>query len=358
MLYDFIQNNRTSIITRSKSRVSERLQPKASDVELARGIPIFLDQLCLALKSLKKKHARFDHDEINKSSTTHGRDLFLLGFSIEHVVHDYGDVCQAVTSLAIEQGADIANEEFQEFNRCLDDAIASAVTEYSKQREQEIADTGTERLGILAHEMRNMLNVAMLTFDSIKSGKVAPGGSTAMVHNRSLMGLKNLIDRSLAEVRLDAGVEHLERISAAEFVEEIEIGITMQAQSRNIHFLVGDVDRKLMIHGDRQILVAAVSNLLQNALKFTPKHGHISLITRTTKDRVLFEVRDECGGLPDGNHNALFQPFVQKGKDLTGVGLGLSICRKAATANHGEINVHDHPGDGCTFTMNLPRLSG
>jgi signal transduction histidine kinase len=174
------------------------------------------------------------------------------------------------------------------------------VTEYARHRERAILDQGTERLGTLAHELRNRLNTAILAFESIKSGRVAAGGSTGLVLGRSLMGLRDLIDRSLADVRLDAGIERLERISVAEFIEEVEIGILIQAQARGLHFVVTPVDRAVTIEGDRQILVAAVSNLLQNAFKFTRKHGNVSLTTRATADRVLFEVEDECGGLPPG----------------------------------------------------------
>jgi hypothetical protein len=115
------------------------------------------------------------------------------------------------------------------------------------------------------------------------------------------------------------------------------------------------VDRSVTIEGDRQILAAALSNLLQNAFKFTRTHGSIFLRIRATEDRVLFEVEDECGGLPPGKSEELFRPFEQRGVDRSGVGLGLSICLKAAKANAGELHVRDVPGKGCVFTLDLPR---
>ncbi|MGA3124347.1 MAG: sensor histidine kinase, partial [Polyangiaceae bacterium] len=147
----------------------------------------------------------------------------LLLLRIAQVVHDYGDVCQVVTELAVEEQAPISGEEFRTLNLCLDDAIAGAVTEYARQREQTIADQGTEQLGVLAHELRNVINTAMLSFEAIKSGRVALGGSTSLLHGRSLMRLRDLVDGSLAAVRLDAGTVRLERISVADFIGEIEI---------------------------------------------------------------------------------------------------------------------------------------
>ena len=71
------------------------------------------------------------------------------------VIHGYGDVCQAVTELADETSARITADEFHTLNRCLDDAIAEAVTEYARLRESAFAEGETQRSGVLAHEMRN-----------------------------------------------------------------------------------------------------------------------------------------------------------------------------------------------------------
>lgn len=350
----FLVSNRAAIIARAQARVASRKCPTPSDRELEDGIPTFLDQLGAALR-LAKLSDVIDHVDIGKSASRHGHDLLRMGLTIGQVVHDYGDICQVITELALEQHGTISREEFQTLNLCLDDAIAGAVTEYARLRERAILDQGTERLGILAHELRNQLNTAMLSFENIKSGRVGAGGSTGLVHARSLMGLRDLIDRSLADVRLDAGIESLEPISVAEFIGEIEIGALLQAEARGVLFATLPVNPALTIEGDRQILAAAVSNLLQNAFKFTRKDGRVSLATRETADRVLFEIEDECGGLPPGKTEDLFRPFEQRGRDRSGVGLGLSICLKAAKVHSGEIRVRDRPGKGCIFTVDLPR---
>ena len=204
MLDIFLITNREAIIARAQVRVASRTCPKSTAEELANGIPVFLDQLGEALR-LAEASDVIDHEQIANSAGRHGRDLLRMGLTIAQVVHDYGDVCQVITELAVQQEAPISGEEFRTLNLCLDDAIAGAVTEYARQRESSIADQGTERLGVLAHELRNLVNTAMLSFETIKSGRVAAGGSTGGVLSRSLMGLRDLIDRSLADVRLDAG---------------------------------------------------------------------------------------------------------------------------------------------------------
>jgi hypothetical protein len=155
MLRDFILANRERIIERTQQR---RKVPPASQViqtHWEHGIPLFLSQLTDALvpASTLELHlvdatdtARADANQrIRESATLHGKDLQNHGFTIGQVVYGYGDVCQVVTELAGEEEAAISPEDFHVFNRCVDDAIAGAVTAYSKQRERKFANEGTER---------------------------------------------------------------------------------------------------------------------------------------------------------------------------------------------------------------------
>ena len=103
------------------------------------------------------------------------------------------------------------------------------------------------------------------------------------------------------------------------------------------------------------MLFSAVNNLLQNAFKFTRSGTEVSLHAYASAERVLVDVEDHCGGLPPGNPECLFHPFTQSGEDRTGVGLGLSICRRSVEANQGILRVRDIPGTGCVFTIDLPR---
>jgi signal transduction histidine kinase len=354
VLHEFISENRDAIIERARARVRSRRCPRPTDTELKNGVPIFLDQLVKVLRN----DAPGDADErgpIESSAGHHGASLLESGVTIAQVVHDYGDICQAITELAVALDARIGNEEFRALNLCLDDGIASAVTAYAAQHERAAQAHGTERLGVLAHEMRNYLNNASISFAMLRQGQVAAQGSTAAVVERSLLGLGSLIDRSLAEVRLEAGVEHVEVIRARDLVEDVEIGAVIQAKARHLQFSVDQVDETVTIVGDRQILGGALGNMLQNAFKFTRHHGEVVLRARATAERVCFEVEDECGGLPPGKSADLFRPYEQRGVDRSGVGLGLSICMKAARASGGEIRVEDRPGKGCVFILDLPR---
>lgn len=354
LLREFIAQNREELLARARLRVADRNAPRPTKVELTEGLPVFLDQLGEALRKATAKEA-VDHEEIERTATKHGDDLFRQGVTLAQVVHDYGDLCQVITGFAVEAEAPIEAEEFQTLNLCLDDAIAGAVTEWSRQRERVINDASTERLGVLAHEMRNLLSTALMTFDSIKAGTVSPAGSTGAMHQRSLMGLLTLVDRSLAEVRLEASMQSVERIALWEVVVEAEILGTILAKKRGLSLAVECTDGESVVCADRQILTATVANLLQNALKFTHDATTITLRASSTTTRVLIDIEDECGGLPEGKRENLLRPFTQGGPDRSGLGLGLSICAKAVKAMDGELRVQNLPGKGCIFTIDLPK---
>jgi signal transduction histidine kinase len=362
MLREFILANRELIIERARERVRQRMPIGSSEARLEHGVPIFLMQLADALAEITSSRALHllstdagPQQRINISAALHGRELLRNGFSVGQVVHGYGDVCQIVTELAVETNAAISAADFQVFNRCLDDAIAGAVTAYGQHRENDISSESTEQKGVLAHELRNLLHAATLSFDVIKRGAVGLRGSTAAVHARSLAGLNTLVERSLAEVRLDAGMPKLQRVVLADFIAEVEIVAQMQAEGFGLELLVSPVDGSLAIDADRQLLASAVSNLLQNAFKFTHPRGTVSLHTHAAAERVLIEIWDECGGLPEGKAEELFLPFTQAGVDRSGLGLGLSIALSAVRVNAGEISVRNIPGSGCVFTIDLPR---
>jgi signal transduction histidine kinase len=350
MLYEFLESNRADIIARTKAKVATRATPHVTEAELTHGVPLFFDQLVDTLKGSTLRSG-----EMDASATEHGNEMLRLGFSVGQVVHDYGDVCQAVTELAFELNTQITVDEFHTLNRCLDDAIAKAVTEYGRLREKAMGDQGNERIGAIAHELRNRLATAMLSFGRLRDGKVTVGGSTGALLDRSLRGMNDLIDRSLTEVRLESIVQRRETILLAEFIEEMEIGAALEAKARSRRLTVDPVECGVAIDADRQLLGAAVANLLQNALKFTRDGGHVWLRTRRTDDLVFIDIEDECGGLPPGRSEALFRPFYQRGTDRSGLGLGLSISRRAVQLNGGEMMIRNLPGTGCVFTVKLPR---
>ena len=359
MLHEFLSANRAELIERCRLKVSKRLAPKVSNAELAHGIPSFLDQLIKTLQVEQTSEPLLSRrvsgpsggglvaSEIGATAVLHGRELSQQGFTVDQVVHDYGDLCQAITDLAFERGADIETDEFRTLNRCLDNGIADAVTEYAFQRTSWLEDNSVkalnERLGFLAHELRNHVQTATLALTAIKAGGVGLTGATGAVLDRSLIGMRNLIDRSLADVRVAAGIPPRHKlISVAGFVADVKISASLEAQARECSFAVGDVDAGLAFDVDPDMLFAAVGNLLQNAFKFTQRHTEVSLNVYAAADRIRIDVEDHCGGLPHGFAEEVFLPFKQRGDDRSGLGLGLAICQRSVTANNGVLSRARH----------------
>jgi signal transduction histidine kinase len=353
MLFEFIALNREEIVTRTRNRVRGRAWPSVSDQEIEHGVPLFLTQLADTLR-LETTAEPFPSDAVGATATRHGAELLAAGFNVAQVVHDYGDICQAITEIAIEQHAPITVEEFHTLNRCLDTAIAEAVTEHTRLSALRRSEDEVERLGQAAHELRNLLNAAVLAFHALKRGAVAINGNTGAVLGRSLASLQNLVDRTLSEVRLAAGKQRPERLSVATFLDEVAATGVLYSEYRGIRLTVLPVDPALAVDGDPQLLTSAVMNLLHNAFKYTPPGGMVTLGAHAQAERLLVEVQDECGGIPERKSD-LFQAFGdRRGTDRSGLGLGLSIARQAVRASAGEIHVRNMPGKGCVFTIDLP----
>jgi len=192
MLYEFVAIHREEIIRRCRAKVAMRSIPPPTKAEIDHGVPMFLDELVdelrLGLSSSPK---------INKTATQHGQDLRRQGFTVSQVVHDYGDVCQAITELAVELNAPIGTDDFRMLNLCLDNAIASAVTEHGREPKSSggTADGNTNRVKDLSRELRKSLYTATVALDMIKSGRVGIAGSTGTVLQRSLLSAFDLADR-------------------------------------------------------------------------------------------------------------------------------------------------------------------
>jgi signal transduction histidine kinase len=177
-----------------------------------------------------------------------------------------------------------------------------------------------------------------------------------MVLGRNLVALRDLIDRSLATVRLEAGLHRRASVPLTELMEEVEVAAAIEANARGLQLTVTPVEPGNAIHVDRQLIAAALANLLQNAFKFSRPNGHIVLRTDTVtaEGRVLIDVEDACGGLPPGRAEDLFQPFEQRSADRSGLGLGLALARESVETNGGLIRARNLPGSGCIFTIDLP----
>lgn len=200
MLHEFIQTNKADLVERCRTKVADRSSPAVTADELQYGVPLILDQLVEALRresALPQPHEDSADGfspkspgwkEATRTAGLHGTELLDLGYSVDQVVHDYGDICQAVTELAGEKDSKISVGEFHTFNRFLDNSIAGAVTAFGQSEQTSATDS--------AEELRIQVQIAWTTFDAIKSGNVGVRGSTGSLLEKSLLKLRELTAQS------------------------------------------------------------------------------------------------------------------------------------------------------------------
>jgi signal transduction histidine kinase len=374
MMYTFLANNRDELIDRCKGKVAARPRRAATDLQLRNGIPLFLQQLERTLRAeeigdigqTERISGGYGErlaslSEMSVSAIAHGKQLLQLGYTVDQVVHDYGDLCQAITELAVERDAPFAVDEFRTLNRCLDNAIADAVTEFSEQRDLEVATRhaaeANERLGFLVHEVRNVLSAATLAVRALEMGNLPISGATGSVLKRSLTGLTALTDRALAEVRLNSDLLPGRTVcQVASLINDVRATAMFDAnlRSKGLTLEFSPVDPSLKIMADCELLTGALGNIVQNALKYTHENTCVKVDAYAESGHVLIDVADHCGGLALGDAETMFMPFSQRSSDKSGLGLGLSIARKNIEANDGALGVRNVPGTGCIFTISLP----
>jgi signal transduction histidine kinase len=301
MLDRYLEEHRAELVARCRAKVLARTQPGSTAGELDHGVTPFLARLIGTLQL----------EQGSRSSL------------------DYADLCEVIAEYACQHGALQADRQ---------------------------ADAYNLRLGQFAHELRNHLGTATLAVMALKTGRVGVASATGAVLDRSLVNLRNLIDRSLAEVRINSGaILQQQLFSLADFIGDVKAAGDLEASVRGCRLVVAEVDAQLAVDGDRDLLFSAVGNLLQNAFKFTCPGGEVTVRAYAAADRVVIDVGDECGGLPAGDTEAVFAPYAQAGGDRSGLGLGLSISRRSVEANHGRLAARDIPGHGCVFSIELPR---
>jgi signal transduction histidine kinase len=369
-MHQFLINNRDELIVRCAQKVAQRFDRRATAEQLDHGVPLFLDQLTRTLGAEQRgapaESVRISGpsggdagslSEIGASAAVHAKELLALGYSVDQVVHDYGDLCQAITDLAFECDAAFPIGDFRTLNRCLDNAIAGAVTEFSRLHEAREAarqiSTANQRLGFLVHELRNALGTASLAWRALELGNMPPSGATGAVLKRSLGALKGLIEGAFDDVRRNS-VEH-QVFELASFIQDARQAAELDTRAIRCKLSVEDVDPALGLRGNRELLLGAVANLLQNAFKFTHEGTVVSLKAFASARDIRIEVSDHCGGLPEGSAEGMFAPFCQHNADRSGLGLGLSIARQSVEADSGTLTVRDVPGVGCVFSILMPR---
>lgn len=170
---------RESILTSTQEKLKARVDKPAVSEDLESGVPLFLTQLSEILEHEARGTPELAAETMEAAAARHGGELLTLGYSVSDVVHTYGDIYQTIIELAAEQHAPISTDELHTLRRCLDTAIAEAVTE----------------LG------------------------------------RSLLGLRDVVDSTLADIRMTALPEQRESLAMPFFLGDLAVAAALQARN-------------------------------------------------------------------------------------------------------------------------------
>jgi hypothetical protein len=355
-LGDFIEAERERIVQRWADQLYATTAPTSLNredvIDSAREM---LDELVTALRGEDGFHQHSQTAMASAIAKGHGGQRFALGYEITAMIREYGTLRDVLYQMIEEFNLSPGVREFRVLSKYITGSIADAASQHALERDEELKKQAAKHMGFLAHELRNPLASARLALSMLERKGLLPQSRSIEVIGRSLQRANDLLDNALLEIRLRAIPEpQREPVALAELFRELteESGVDLEIKGLQVKI---EAPAELSLNADRKLLHSALSNLVRNAVKFSREGGTISLRARDggTK-RIAMDVEDECGGLPEGRLQSLFDPFVQVGKDRSGFGLGLAIAKQAAEAHGGELRVHNLPGKGCVFVLDIP----
>ena len=172
--------------------------------------------------------------------------------------------------------------------------------------------------------------------------------------------MTHIVQDLLTLSRLDSGKAELvlSRFPFGEAIESVARANALNAKQRG-HELRYDPPESLpLITGDRSRLEQVMTNVVGNAIKYTPDGGHIRITAGSTEDTVWMEVSDDGIGIPEKDREHIFDRFYRvdkaRSRESGGTGLGLSIAREIAQRHNGTLALMPHEGKGTTIRLTLP----
>ena len=362
-LFEMLTKKRTPILEKCRTTMIEVMGLSPAQA-LDEGLSVMYDQLVEVVgNSVDEDSSETRHKFVSEtisagSSRKHAQESHRQGYTISQLVRGYGSLCQGITEYALENKESISSAEFAQLNLCLDVAIAQAVTEFQRLSLGSIEKSEKLKTGFLVHELRNCLSSAILSHELVRMGKVGTDGATSRIITNALAQMRELVDRAVAEVRMRANYElELTVFKVIDLLDEVESSLAAEANARYLKVRT-ESDPNIEIEADRHLMVSAVTNLVQNAIRCTRVGGSIWIRALVDGTDVVIEVEDGCGGFAEEACAELLKLTNQTGAESNGMGLGLAIVKRAADLNGCTLSVRNVPATGCIFSLQMPAFTG
>lgn len=354
LLPDAIEQHRTEIVERWLERAYRDIAPRA--VPRADVLDELSDVIGALIRSLRRDivEDRSIQPPPLGLAKSHGRQRFHAGYDISALVREHLVLRDVVFDVVAENGYRPDLAEVGSVDRFLFSALAESASTYALARDREVSEQAERYIGFLAHELRNPLGTARLALSVLRDRAELGDSPAAGSLERSLTRMNDLLDSALTDfVTRRAPLPECTRFDLGDFLRDVVAESAAEAASKGIATTV-EVPEPVAVVADARLLRSAISNLVRNAIKFSHAETAVKVEGKHGEAHTQIAVTDGCGGLPPGSVERLFSPFVQAGADRSGFGLGLAIVRQVAEAHGGAVRVHDIPGQGCVFVLDIP----
>ncbi|MGZ3460870.1 MAG: sensor histidine kinase, partial [Archangium sp.] len=271
---------------------------------------------------------------------------------LEEVVREYGYVIEEVRSWLKERNEQVSFWEYSFFSLALFELAAESARRYANYQTARVARERSEYLAGIAHQLRTPVSTLNLYVQQMERGTMAPDTRAVERLRRTVNRLSRLVDGILRMERFkpDELPINPECVYPAHVIDQLVADYEHDAIRKGLRLDI-TANRSARMEVDPDLLVDALGNLIQNAIKYTQK-GFVRVTLVEREDGVVFEVEDSGPGISPERQRELFRP-VRPGQP-GGVGLGLSIAFRAATAQGGALELQSEPGRGSTFLLRLP----
>ncbi len=236
--------------------------------------------------------------------------------------------------------------------------LASAMDITERKKADEMKD---EFIGMVSHELKTPLTVVAGALSTAMSPGIDPDDARTLLHD-AVWGAETMAD--IVDNLLELSRWQSNRLVLQPVPLDIRLVVSRMAErsfdKSPLHRVVADLPAALPpVKADNMRIERILDNLIDNAIKYSPKGGDVKVSARQDGDSILVSVSDQGIGISEANRQKLFQPFSRletlvSGTAIQGVGLGLVVCRRLVEAHGGKIWVESQLGKGSTFHFSLP----